>query len=47
MIHYDDDRKLLRSILKYDDHVDVIKLAVLKNKIKHIAQSLVELYSNG
>jgi proteasome accessory factor C len=44
-IPYNDDRELLRDILKYGNNVEVIKPAVLKNKIKHIAQSLVELYS--
>jgi predicted DNA-binding transcriptional regulator YafY len=45
-IPYNDDRELLREILKYGNSVEVIKPALLKNKIKHIAQSVADLYSN-
>jgi predicted DNA-binding transcriptional regulator YafY len=43
-IPYNDDRELIRDILKYGNSVEVIKPAVLKNKIKRIAQSVVGLY---
>jgi proteasome accessory factor C len=45
-IPYNNDRELLRDILKYGNNVEVIKPAVLKNKIKKIAQSVANLYSN-
>lgn len=42
---YSDDRELIRDILKYGNNIEVIKPATLKNKVKRIAQSLVEMYS--
>lgn len=44
-IPYNDDRELIRDILKYGNNVEVLKPAVLKNKIKRIAQSMVDLYA--
>lgn len=44
-IPYNDDRELIRDILKYGNHVEVIKPAALKNKIKRIAQSMLEMYA--
>jgi len=44
-IPYNDDRELVRDILQYGNHVEVIKPAALKNKIKKIAQGLVSMYS--
>jgi proteasome accessory factor C len=43
-IPYNDDRELVRDILKYGNNVEVIKPANLKNKIKRIAQSVVGIY---
>lgn len=44
-IPYNDDRELIRDILKYGNSVEVIKPATLKNKIKNIALGVVNLYS--
>lgn len=41
---YNDDRELVRDIMKYGSHVEVIKPAALKNKIKRVAQSIVGIY---
>ncbi|MFT7388762.1 MAG: proteasome accessory factor C [Candidatus Endobugula sp.] len=43
-IPYNDDRELVRDILKYGNHVEVIQPAALKHKIKNIAQSVAGLY---
>ena len=43
-IPYNDDRELIRDILKYGNHVEVLKPAALKNKIKRIAQDMLEMY---
>lgn len=43
-IPYNDDRELIRDILKYGNNVEVIKPAALKNKIKRIAHSIVGMY---
>ena len=40
---YNDDRELIRDILKYGNNVEVVKPALLKNKIKRIAQSMVSI----
>jgi len=36
----------VRDILQYGNHVEVIKPAALKNKIKRIAQGIVSMYSS-
>jgi proteasome accessory factor C len=47
IIPYNDDRELIRDILKYGNNIEVIKPAALKNKIKRIAQSMVTMYSGN
>jgi predicted DNA-binding transcriptional regulator YafY len=45
-IPYNDDRELLRDILKYGNSVEVIKPVVLRRKVKHISLNVAALYSN-
>lgn len=43
---YNDDRELIRDILKYGQYIEVIKPTSLKNKIKHIAHNIINMYSD-
>lgn len=43
---YNDDRELIRDILKYGQHVEVIKPSVLKNKVKRIAKNIISMYNH-
>jgi len=45
-IPYNDDRELICDILKYGNNAEVLKPAVLKNKIKRIVQNMLATYTS-